>query len=167
MSFFLIGRRTAMLSVLVLTALAGLPGGLARAAETIQITDAKARPTPPGATSGVVYLTVMNHGAADDTLTSVATSVADAASMHRTVNDSGIMKMEPVGSLPVKAGGTLSFAPGGLHIMLTGLKRPLKPGDDFPITLNFATAGPVTTTVAVGAIGPAAHGMHDMPGMKM
>ena len=52
------------------------------------------------------------------------------------------MKMRPVGPLPIEPGKPVTLAPGGYHIMLSGLKRSLKQGDSFPITLSFAKAGP-------------------------
>jgi copper(I)-binding protein len=137
----------------------------AHAAGDIAITDAKARPTPPGAQTAAVYLTIVNHGAADDTLTAITTPVAETAAAHRTSNANGVMTMDAAPDLPVKAGGGVTFAPGGLHIMLTGLKQPLTKGETFPITLTFAAAGPVTATVTVGPVGPPAHDA--MPGMKM
>jgi copper(I)-binding protein len=133
----------------------------------IQIADAKARPTPPGAATAAVYLTIVNRGAADDTLTGVATPVAETAAAHRTGNANGVMTMEAAPDLPVKAGGSVAFTPGGLHIMLTGLKQPLTKGETFPITLTFAVAGPVTATVTVGPVGKPAHDPNAMPGMKM
>jgi copper(I)-binding protein len=137
------------------------------AAEDIHLASAQARPTTPGV-AGVVYIVITNHGVADDTLTAVATPAADTASMHQTSNENGIMKMTPVTALPVPANSTVSFKPGGLHIMLEGLKQPLKLGDSFPITLTFKNAGPVTTTVNVARIGSAQeHDMGSMPGMKM
>jgi copper(I)-binding protein len=133
----------------------------------IHVADAKARPTAPGGT-GVVYMIVMNHGAADDDLTGLSTPIADKAEMHRTATENGVMRMDAVADLPVKANGALTFGPGGLHVMLTGLKQPLKLGDRFPLTLNFAKAGAVAVTVSVQQIktGPTKP-MADMPGMKM
>jgi copper(I)-binding protein len=49
----------------------------------------------------------------------------------------------------VPAGADLSFAPGGYHVMLMGLKQELKPGDSFPLMLTFEKAGQVTLQVAV------------------
>jgi periplasmic copper chaperone A len=69
------------------------------------------------------------------------------------------MKMRPVGPLPIAPGKRVTLAPGGYHIMLSGLKRPLKQGDSFPITLSFAKAGPVT------AIATVAKGGATMPSM--
>ena len=76
--------------------------------------------------------------------------------------------MRPVGPLPIEPGKPVTLAPGGYHIMLSGLKRTLKQGDNFPITLSFAKAGPVTATATVakaGATMPAGKmsGMGTMP----
>lgn len=133
----------------------------------IHVEGAKARPTAPGATTGVVYMFVMNHGETDDTITGLSTLVADKAEMHRTTNENGVMRMDAVPELTVKANDGVMFKPGDLHIMLIGLNQPLKLGDKFPITLNFAKAGPVTVTVEVAKVGPAAHKMDDMKDMKM
>jgi len=130
----------------------------------IHVADAKARPTAPGGT-GVVYMIVMNHGTADDVLTGLSSPVADKAEMHRTTDTDGMSHMEAVADLPVKAMEAVTFAPGGLHVMLTGLKQSLKLGDSFPLTLSFAKAGAVTVMVSVQQI--KAKPMADMPGMKM
>lgn len=136
------------------------------AAGPIHVADAKARPTAPGGT-GVVYMVVMNHGAADDDLTGLSTPVADKAEMHRTTTENGVTRMDTVADVPVKANGGITFAPGGLHGMLTGLKQPLRLGDSFPLTLNFAKAGVFTVTVSVQQIKASPKPMSDMPGMKM
>jgi len=132
----------------------------------IHVADAKARPTAPGGT-GVVYMLVMNHGAADDDLTGLSTPIADKAEMHRTTDMNGMSHMEAVADLPVKANGAVDFGPGGLHVMLMGLKQPLKIGDSFPLTLTFAKAGQVTVTVSVQQIKAKSKPMDEMPGMKM
>jgi copper(I)-binding protein len=146
---------TSCLHVAMSSAAATDTAPLSQAAQAIQVTDARARPTLPNAASGVIYLTIVNHGAADDTLDSLTTPVADRAAMHRTMDMNGVMTMDPVSPLPVKAGATVRFAPGGLHVMLMGLKRRLTTGDSFPVTLDFEHAGKVTAIVAVGPVGPA------------
>ena len=78
------------------------------------------------------------------------------------------MKMRPAGPLPIEPGKPVTLAPGGYHIMLSGLKRSLKQGDNFPITLSFARAEPVTATATVAKAGttmPAGKmsGMSTMP----
>lgn len=60
------------------------------------------------------------------------------------------MRMREVtDGVAVAPGTTVKFAPGGYHIMLMGLKQPLKAGDRFPLTLKFAKAGSVTVDVQV------------------
>ncbi|HLG89700.1 MAG TPA: copper chaperone PCu(A)C [Alphaproteobacteria bacterium] len=140
------------------------------AGSAIDVADASARPTPPSATTAAIYLNITNNGTDDDALIGIATPVAQKAELHSTTNDHGIMKMSAVAEQPVKAGEKLEIKPGGLHIMLTGLKRPLKAGDQFLLTLTFRKAGQVETTVAVQApakVNGKADHMPDMPGMKM
>jgi hypothetical protein len=131
----------------------------------IRIAEARARPTAPGG-AGVVYMIVINRAATDDHLTGLSSPIADKVEMHRTVTKNGISSMETVADLPIKAGGNATFEPGGLHIMLTGLKQPLKVGDSFPLKLRFANAGTITMTIPVQAMKPEAK-KPDMAGMKM
>jgi copper(I)-binding protein len=63
------------------------------------------------------------------------------------------MKMRLVGPLPIEPGKPVMLAPGGYHIMLSGLKQSLKQSDSFPITLSFAKAGPLTATATVAKAG--------------
>jgi periplasmic copper chaperone A len=113
--------------------------------------------------TGVVYLTIKNSGAADDQLTSVSTPIADKAQLHTTVNDNGVMKMRPIAALPVKHGGEVTLKPEGMHVMLIDLHHPLTAGETFPVTLTFAKAGQIETTVTVEKAGS----MQSMPGMHM
>ena len=118
---------------------------------------------------GIIYMTISDSGA-PDTLTGVTTPVAAKADLHETIDDHGVMKMRSVATLTVAPGAPVTLAPGGYHIMLMGLKRALKEGDSFPVTLDFAKAGQVTATVTVakaGATMPGAdHGnMGGMSGM--
>jgi len=89
--------------------------------------------------------------------------------------DGGVMKMRPVeGGLTIEPGKTVKLAPGGLHLMMTDLKSPLKQGDKLPVTLQFEKAGKVQVTLdvlGVGAPGPSGHMGGEMKkmdkGMKM
>jgi copper(I)-binding protein len=55
--------------------------------------------------------------------------------------------------VPIPPGQTVTFTPGGTHIMLMGLKKPLAAGQSFPLTLTFTHAAPVTVEVKVRALG--------------
>jgi copper(I)-binding protein len=65
----------------------------------------------------------------------------------------GVMTMEELDSLEVGAHAKVAFAPSGKHVMLIGLRRPLKAGDSFPLTLTFEKAGDVKAKVRVYGIG--------------
>jgi len=59
------------------------------------------------------------------------------------------MRMREMQGLELPAGKTVMLAPGGLHLMLTGLKAPLKLGDKLALKLRFEKAGEVEVTVNV------------------
>jgi periplasmic copper chaperone A len=153
------------LALAAVLCMAVISSAYAQAGPPIEISHAWSRATPASAATGVVYLKVVNHGTADDRLTGASTAVASKAELHITLNDNGVMKMRPLADVPVKAGGSAEFKPDGMHIMLLGLKHPLKAGDHFPLTLTFEKAGAVKTMVTVQKAGAAAPG--SMPGMKM
>jgi periplasmic copper chaperone A len=122
-----------------------------------------ARATPGGATTGAVYFTVTSKGS-PDRLVGASTPAAATAEMHETTNDNGVMKMRPVRAVELDPGKPVTFKPGGYHVMLMGLKSPLKAGDSFPLTLTFEHAPPVTVTATVEAMGTGGAGA--MPGMS-
>jgi periplasmic copper chaperone A len=137
----------------------------AQSSADIEISHAWARATPASAHNGAIYLTITNHGKDEDRLTGASTPAAAKAELHNSVNDNGVMKMRAMDGVAIKPGGSAAFKPGGMHIMLVGLAHPLKAGDSFPVTLDFARAGAKTVTVMVEKPGATTPG--DMPGMKM
>lgn len=106
-------------------------------------------------TSAAVYMKVHNATEAPDTITAVSSPIANMATLHLSQEVDGIMQMNMQDSITVPVGETVSFEPGGLHIMLMGLSKPLAEGDVFPVTLSFEKAGDVTVYVDVtGLSGP-------------
>ncbi|WP_030905731.1 copper chaperone PCu(A)C [Streptomyces sp. NRRL F-5126] len=93
------------------------------------------------------FLVVKNTGGGDDTLTSVTSPVSGEVSIHKTVND----RMVEVKSFDVPAGGTLDLARGGNHIMLMGVKKPLKEGRHIALELHFRKTGAIKVNVPVKA----------------
>ena len=115
---------------------------------------------------GVIYMRIMNRGAASDRLVSVASPVARLAQVHETRSDAdGMVAMAPVGTVGIPAHGHLDFLPGRLHVMLVDLRRPLAYGDRFLVDLTFEHAGVVRADVTVERAG--AREPDAMPGMKM
>jgi hypothetical protein len=129
-----------------------LAAPVAVAAQGIQVVDAWSRPTPPGMDVGVAYFTIRNAGKSDRLLR-VSSPVAKSAELHVSEMKNGVMKMEGLASVDVGSGAPVAFEPSGRHVMLMGLKRPLREGDVFPLTLTFANAGQVRTDVRVRGAG--------------
>jgi copper(I)-binding protein len=126
------------------------------------ISQAWSRATPGGAKIGGGYLTIENKGAAPDRLVAASADVADKVEIHEMAVKDGVMTMRPLEKgVTIEPGKIVKLAPGGSHLMLFDLKRPLKKGDKLPITLEFEKAGKVKLSLAVegiGAQGPAAEG---------
>ncbi|MEJ0022703.1 MAG: copper chaperone PCu(A)C [Alphaproteobacteria bacterium] len=116
----------------------------------IKIENARIMAPPPGATTAAAYFTLRNDGPADQ-LAGASSPVAASAEMHETQNDAGMMSMHHMEGVDVPAGGVVEFAPGGRHIMLTGLTQPLVAGASHPITFTFAHAEPITVNFPVQA----------------
>jgi hypothetical protein len=109
-----------------------------------------ARPTMPGQTNGAAYLGVTNNGNTADKLVGVSSAESASTELHVTSSDKNMMKMREAESLEIAPGATVTMEPGsGYHIMLTGLKQPLQPGEKFPMTLTFEKAGKIDVAVVV------------------
>lgn len=105
------------------------------------------------------YVTLVNSGSETARLVGIESPVAGRAEIHRTVKQGDVLRMEPVGDMAVPASGRVVLEPGGSHIMLMDLKRPLNKGETFPLTLRFAdgdTVEIVVPVMALGARGPGA-----------
>lgn len=114
----------------------------------IDIDNAWARTTVPGMSMGGVFMEIENEGKADDVLLGGSTPVAERVEIHNHINDNGVMRMREVaGGLPLPKNQEIVLQPGSYHIMLMGLKAPLKEGDKFPLTLRFKNAKSKTITV--------------------
>jgi len=106
------------------------------------------RPTIAGR-PGVVYVTLNNQTARPALLTAIHTPVAGAAELHTSSMTDGVMRMRRVETLDIPAGGEVALTPGGYHIMLFDLDKPLKLGEEFPVTLVFRDAAPLEINVQV------------------
>jgi copper(I)-binding protein len=161
------------LGAVVLALLAAGPAwaGTYRAGE-LEIRDPWARASAPMQKNGAAYLAIVNHGGQADRLVGAAGDVAAMVELHTSAVDAqGIATMRPVDGVDVPAGGEAKLEPGGTHVMLMDLRRPLAEGASFPLELRFERAGTVTVEVVVrsgrdlpmGGHG-AAHGTHGTHG---
>ena len=126
-----------------------LLGWAALAADGITIENATARPTfvPNGVSAA--YFVIRNSSAAPDRLIAAKSPIANITEVHTIIREGEVMKMRAAGPVEIKAGETLAFAPGGLHVMLVGVKDKLEDGARVPITLVFEKAGERTIEAIV------------------
>jgi len=107
-------------------------------ADDVKVTKAWARATAPGQDSASVQLTITSKK--DATLIGVASGSAQRGEIHTMVMEGDVMKMRAIESLPLPAKKTVTLGADGNHLMLIGLKNPLKAGRKLPfaITVKFA-----------------------------
>lgn len=121
----------------------------------VAVTGAWSRATPPGAEVGAIYLSL--DSPAGDRLVSASSPAAAQAQVHEMRMDGAVMRMRELeGGLPLPAHQVVTLAPGGLHIMLMGLKEPLKQGTTVPLHLVFQSSPPLDIAVPVAALGASA-----------
>ncbi len=108
-------------------------------------------PVPASPDTAAAYFIVLNTGDMDDALLSAASDMAADVQLHEVVMQGGAMKMQQVPRIPVPAHGQARLRPGGLHVMLLGLRRPLREGDRYDLRLTFERAGTITVSVPVRA----------------
>lgn len=106
-------------------------------------------PTPAGRPVGVAYLSITNHGKTAESLLRVSTPAADDVQIHQTTIDGGMAHMRPLEEVEIAPGKTVKIEPGGIHLMLMGLKRELATGTTVPLTLVFRDAGAITVALRI------------------
>lgn len=143
-----------LLATAVTVSLAGFGSG-ARAHDftlgALKIDHPWARASAGPARNSAAFMTIHNAGGADR-LVAVAADVSERVELHTHMMEGDVMKMRHVEAVEVPANAMAELQPGGFHVMLIGLKAPLKEGEHFPLTLTFEKAGEITVDVAVEAI---------------
>lgn len=158
-----------ILSVFIL-ALVGFAGALRVEAHVYEsgpliISHPWARASAPTARNGAAYLKIETSPGAKDRLVGARSLVAEAVEVHETTVTDGIARMRRVSEIGIFPDQPVDLAPGGMHMMLIGLKSPLKEGDLFPLILTFEKAGDISVDVIVES--PGAMGPHGMAGTTM
>lgn len=129
-------RRTVLtaMAMLALAACAPKP-----AAPDISVTNAWVRVPPGGRDITAAYITIENQGGADK-LVSASAANAEHVELHEHIEKDGMMQMRQIPFVEVPANGSVKFAPGGLHLMVFGVKD-WKAGDTTTLTLHFERSG--------------------------
>lgn len=137
--------RNARLVVLVLVT--GI--GTATAQAPITVAGAWVREPVPGRPAAAAYAVLENPGAVDVQVVGASADVAGTVELHEMVRSGDMMKMARVKSITVPAKGKVELRPGGLHVMLFELKKPMKDGETVTLTFTTSTGSQVQTTATV------------------
>lgn len=119
-------------------------------ADEVNVTKAWTRATAPGQDSASVQLTITSKK--DATLIGVASGSAQSGEIHTMVMEGDVMKMRAIESLPLPAKTPVTLGVGGDHLMLIGLKNPLKAGRKLPFALTVKFADGRTSVLRVLAV---------------
>jgi copper(I)-binding protein len=145
--------RLATLGVLT-AALLALPAAIHAQATTVVAHDAWVREAMGARKVTAVFLTLENTGTTSRSVVSGTADVAETLELHEMVREGTMMKMSPVKSIEVPAGARTELKPGGLHLMLFGLKRTLAAGDSVRVTLAMDDGSTLAITAGVRKPGP-------------
>lgn len=118
-------------------------------AAEVSVEDAWSRATAPGQDAAMVDLSITSGQAA--TLVGVSSPACKAAELHSMTHEGGMMKMREVKEIELPAGKRVGLGESGYHLMLIGLKAPLKAGEAVPLTLNVRLADKRVVNVEVKA----------------
>jgi len=154
------------LNVLMFAAIGALATQSAWAAN-ITVTDAWARATMPGQKVSGAYMQIQSD--VDARLVGVSSPAVPRVEVHEMKMDGDVMRMREVQAIDLPKGKTVSLQPGGFHIMLMSLPKPIAAGEIIPLTLVVESGGK-RQTVEVKAEARAAGGAmsnHTMPNQGM
>jgi copper(I)-binding protein len=119
-------------------------------ADEVKVTKAWTRATAPGQDSASVQLTITSKK--DATLIGVESGSAQSGEIHSMVMEGNMMKMRALESLPLPAKTPVTLGADGNHLMLIGLKNPLKAGHKLPFALTVKFADGHTSIIRVLAV---------------
>jgi copper(I)-binding protein len=107
------------------------------------------RATVPQQKASGAFMQVRSADAAR--LVSASSPVAKSVEIHKMEMVGQMMKMREVDGIDLPAGETVNLASGGYHIMLVGLNKQLKEGENVPLSLLVERKQGKRETVVVNA----------------
>jgi copper(I)-binding protein len=113
----------------------------------VTIQDAWARPSNPGSTVGAAYMTLTSSK--DASLVEAKADVSDSVEIHSMSMENGVMKMRMLDTLDLIAGKPTELSPGGFHLMLFDLKKPLTADNEAHFTLHFKNKAGQEKTISI------------------
>lgn len=121
-------------------------------ASNIEVKDAYVRATPPGLPNSAAFMTVKNHTDKDIAIVKATSDVSKVVELHTHSMKDGVMKMYQVPKIDIPANGETELKPGGFHVMLIGLNKPLKVGEEITYTLEFSNGETKTITAPIKTV---------------
>lgn len=141
-------------------------GAVSAATSTLTLADGWVKAVDTGMTG--MFGTLRNTGTTPVTVVGGTSDVAGMIETHEVVMVDGEMKMQPkAGGFVIPAGGTHELAPGRDHIMLMGLKKPVKAGDQVSVTLKLGDGSTVTVSGLGKPFTAGNESYQPSPGMSM
>ncbi len=122
---------------------------IAASSDAVRVSDVWARETVPGQTVGAAYMLL--RSAEDLTLIGVASTASKTAELHQMAMKGDLMQMREVSMVTLSPQVEFALQPGGTHVMLVDLKRPLKAGGTVTLKLSFRRADGSTFVLPVTA----------------
>lgn len=126
----------------------------------IMVTDATVRLLPPSVPNTAAYFSIQNSSDTNQILVGASADFATKAEIHNHILVNDMMRMQQQSEVVIAAGQSVSFSPGGLHIMLFGLKQPLSEGQSVTFTLKTKKGESISITANVARPKAPAHSHH-------
>ena len=136
----------------LLVVLLSMPAIAGTAADEIRIARPYVHAVPPVGRTSAVFMTLHNTGDADHAVVAVSSRAAATVELHALSREGDLVRMRPVERVALQAGKPTLLRPGGLHMMLIDLRRPLTVGATVPLTLTFEDGSHKTVFAPVKAL---------------
>lgn len=133
------------------------------ATDDVTVENLYVRAVPPKQPNSAAFMTFHNNGGTDHAVVGGSSSVSEVVELHTHTMEDGMMKMRQIPRIDLPANQGVELKPGGLHVMLIGLKEQTKPGQKVDLTLEFADGSTMQLTAPVKKV---SMGMNMKGGMK-
>ncbi|XPV67799.1 MAG: copper chaperone PCu(A)C [Halarcobacter sp.] len=145
-------KSSKLVSTLKILTLSSIFAVSALMASQVEIEDAYVRATPPGLPNSAAFLTIKNESDKDVSILNAFSKVSKVVELHTHDMKDGVMKMYRVEKIDVPAKGQTVLKPGGYHIMLIGLNKALKVGEDVTFSLELSNGETLTIVAPVKTV---------------
>lgn len=145
---------------IVVAVILSLCAGWAQADSALSVEGGWVRWVPPVSANSAAYFMLHNNGSSAMELIGADSDIARAVELHTVITEGELMRMQPLEKLAVPADDCVLFKPGSHHVMLIGLKQPLREGQEVELTLRFANGDTLPVKLTVKNEGEDEHAHH-------